>query len=74
MADIADYNHEPTIDPRRLRLRPNRAATEPDVPEHAAEEIVDPYGVGADALTAVDESTVPAAIPSVAQVVPHRVV
>ena len=64
MADISDYNHEPTIDPRRLRLRPNRPALEPHapqpVPEPVTEQIADPYGVGVDALVAVDEPAAPA--------------
>ena len=55
MADIADYNHEPTIDPRRLRLRPNRPAVDPEpTPELEADDIADPYGVGVEALVAVD--------------------
>ncbi|AYA27528.1 hypothetical protein C6369_000425 [Rhodococcus rhodochrous] len=67
MADIADYNHEPTIDPRRLRLRPNRPAVEPEpapAPEPVAEDIADPYGVGVAALAAVDEPIAPTAMPS----------
>ena len=65
MADIADYNHEPTIDPRRLRLRPNRPALEPaPAPEPVAEDIADPYGVGVDALAAVDEPIAPTTMPS----------
>ncbi|MGW0021618.1 MinD/ParA family ATP-binding protein [Rhodococcus sp. NPDC003382] len=63
MADIADYNHEPTIDPRRLRLRPNRPAVEPEpvpAPEPVAEDTADPYGVGMDALASVDEPVAPA--------------
>lgn len=65
MADIADYNHEPTIDPRRLRLRPNRPAVDPEpTPELEADDIADPYGVGVEALVAVDEPVTPAAAPS----------
>ncbi|MBC2586929.1 AAA family ATPase [Rhodococcus aetherivorans] len=66
MADIADYNHEPTVDPRRLRLRANRPAVEPEpapAPEPVAEDIADPYGVGVEALAAVDEPITLTSVP-----------
>ncbi|WJJ14697.1 AAA family ATPase (plasmid) [Prescottella equi] len=58
MADISDYDNEAPVDVHRQRLRPTRPQPAPE-PLPEPEEIPDPYGVGTEALTAVDDPGLP---------------